>query len=559
MARRRALLGSVLLVALACRDERKSAPPTAPQSSSTATEPNSDGESDPSLRPLNAAAVAKGDVAFVVRGTARLGLKVRGAGLLSVHVEQDPLVITAPRVEASGASSSLSIDLPGSGARPIRVTWTLPAGVEVVAASVSDTAPEEPGVARKFAGALAGRNVVVILSDALHADHLGCYGNTRPTSPRIDALAKEGVLFRQARAQSCWTVPSVTTLMTGLAQEEHGVRDVGVRLDDAVPTLAEAMQARGYATVALVQNALVSKDSGITRGFEDWREFVGDLRNDLLAAFLATVNARHEKPLFAYIHLLPPHAPYTPPGPLGTRFEKPAPGADGSIAALTRLNRPGVSASDPAVVRMAGLYDNHVAFADVMVETLLESAENAFGKEKLAVVFLSDHGEAFGQHGRMGHNTQLFDEMVHVPLVVWAPGSSLPAGTTVDAPFCLTGFQALLRAMAGDAAAAAGGEAPLQFLSARFLKKGPLQRAVVFGSWKLVGPWGHDGLALFDLAKDPGERLDVSRDHPVLTEALKRELESWTARAHEHAGTPFTPDAQLQKEMGELGYTQGGK
>ena len=113
--------------------------------------------------------------------------------------------------------------------------------------------------------------------------------------------------------------------------------------------------------------------------------------------------------------------------------------------------------------------------------------------------------------------------------------------------------------MLGDETAAAGSEAPLQVLSARFLKKGPLQRAVVFGNWKLVGPWGHDGVALFDLAKDPGERLDVSRDHPVLTEALKQELEDWTARTRQHAGTPFTPDPQLQKEMGELGYTQGGK
>lgn len=556
MARRRALLGWLLLAALACREESKSAPPAAPRPSSA---PATDGDADPSLRPLNAAAVAKGDVAFVVRGAARLGLKVRGAGLLSVHVEQDPLVITAPRVEARGEASSLSIDLPGRGARPIRVTWTLPAGVEVVAASVSDAAPEEAGAARKFAGALAGRNVVVVLSDALHADHLGCYGSARATSPRIDALAKEGVLFRQVRAQSCWTVPSVTTLMTGLAQEEHGVRDVGVRLDDAVPTLAESMQARGYATVALVQNALVSKESGIARGFEDWREFIGDLRNDLLPSFQAAVSTRREKPLFAYVHLLPPHAPYTPPGPLGTRFEKPAPGADGSIAALTRLNRPGVSATDPAVVRMAGLYDNHVAFADVMVDELLEAAEKAFAKEKLAVVVLSDHGEAFGQHGRMGHNTQLFDEMVHVPLVIWAPGSSLPAGTTVDAPFCLTEFPALLRALLGDEAAAAGGAPALQFLSARFLKSGPLQRAVVFGSWKLVGPWGRDGLALFDLAKDPGEKLDVSRDHPVLLAALKQELESWTARTRARAATAFTPDAQLQKEMGELGYTQGGK
>ena len=556
MARWRALPGSVLLAALACRDEPKSAPPSVPRTSSA---PSAESASDPSLRPLNAAAVAKGDVAFIVRGTARLGLKVRGAGLLNVHVEQDPLVITAPRVEARGESSSLAIDLPGAGARPIRVTWTLPAGVEVVAASVSDEAPEEPSMARRFAGALSGRHVVVLLADALHADHLGCYGSARPTSPRVDQLAKEGVLFRSARAQSAWTVPSVTTLMTGLAQEEHGVRDVGVRLDDAVPTLAEAMQARGYATVALIQNALVSKESGIARGFEDWREFAGDLRNDLLPAFHSVVNAQRDQPLFAYVHMLPPHAPYTAPGPLATRFEKPAPGADGSIAALTRLNRPGVSASDPAVVRMAGLYDNHVAFADLMVETMLEAAEKAFGEEKLAVVFLSDHGEAFEQHGRMGHNTQLFDEMVHVPLVVWAPGSPLPAGTTVDAPFCLTDFPALLRAMVGDAAAAEGGAAPLQFLSARFLKKGPLQRAVVFGSWKLVLPWGRDGFALFDLAKDPGERLDVSRDHPVLTEALKQELERWTTRAREHAGTPFTPDSQLQKEMGELGYTQGGK
>src|SRR5262249_28014803 len=226
---------------------------------------------------------------FVVRGAAKLGLKVRGAGLLSVHVEEDPLKITAPRVEAHGETSSPSIDLPGEGARPIRVTWTLPAGVEVVAATVQEAAggatPGATSAARRFAGACAGRNVFVLLADALHADHLGCFGSARPTSPRIDQLAKEGVRFKQARAQSAWTIPSVTTLFTGLAQEQHGVRDVGVRLDDAIPTLAEAMRTRGYATLALVQNTLVTQETGLARGFDDWREFAGETRQDFLPAF----------------------------------------------------------------------------------------------------------------------------------------------------------------------------------------------------------------------------------------------------------------------------------
>jgi arylsulfatase A-like enzyme len=554
-------LGVILLSVAACGDEPKSAPkPASPGSSAS----SGDAESEPALRPLPAAAVAKGDVAFFVRGAARLGLKVRGEGVLAVHVEQDPLTISTPRVEARGESSTLSIDLPGAGVRPIRVTWTLPAGVEVAAATVSEAGgaarPDDASAAHRFAGALAGRHVVVLLADALHADHLGCFGSPRPTSPRIDALAKEGVRFKNARAQSAWTIPSVTTLMTGLPQEQHGVRDVGVRLDDAVPTLAEAMRARGYATLALVQNTLVTKETGLARGFDEWSEFAGEARDGLVPAFQAAVGARRERPLFAYVHLLPPHAPYTPPAPFATQFERPVPGADGSIAVLARLNKPGATPADPAVLRMAGLYDNSVAYADALVGRIVDAAVAAFGKEKLAVVVLSDHGEAFGQHGLLGHNTQLFDEMVHVPLVVWAPGSPLSAGSTFDAPFCLTEFAATLRSFVGDTESAKGDTAPpLRFLSARFMKSGPLQRAVLFGTWKFVEPWGRDGAALFDLARDPGERADVGRDHPVLIAALKQELEAWVARSTQRAGATFTPDAKLQKELGELGYTQGGK
>ncbi|MBM4014613.1 MAG: sulfatase [Planctomycetes bacterium] len=437
-----------------------------------------------------------------------------------------------------------------------------------------------PATASAAAGAWRGRSVAVVVCDALHAAHLSCYGADQPTSPEIDALAQAGVRFATFRSQTAWTVPSIATLFTGATQEAHGVRDVGLVLAATWPTLAEAFRAAGYATAAFVQNKLVTRETGLDRGFDEWREYPGESRDALQPELEAFLARPRERPLFLYVHLLPPHAPYQPPAGFAGRFGQPKGVIDGSVRSLGELAQRQPKANDPHVVTLRGLYRNHVAYGDTLAGAV---ARAFFGDrpQQAALLLLSDHGEAFGQHEAVGHNVQVFDEMVHVPLVAVAPGSATPAGRVIAAPCFMPDLAPTLRELcalpADDAAeqdpAATSGRslatafAPtpdeftprVQALSARFLEGDARQRALVFGRFKLVSPAGRRATALFDLAADPAESIDVSPNHPVLAAALRQELAQFAAAAQFGAASDtFTPDAQLRAELEALGYGAAG-
>ena len=150
-------------------------------------------------------------------------------------------------------------------------------------------------------------NVVIVVIDTLRADRLGCYGHERPTSPRIDALAAEGVLFERACASAPWTLPSVSSLFTGLLPAEHRVLVDGDRLEESVPTLAEGLASLGLATWSLHHNPYAGELAGLARGFQVCRLTERDTDGPSLAAFLAE---RPRSPFFLYVHNTEPHDPH---------------------------------------------------------------------------------------------------------------------------------------------------------------------------------------------------------------------------------------------------------
>jgi arylsulfatase A-like enzyme len=532
---------------------------------------------EPRLRSYPLAEEREFDLALLVDGAAEAALIAKTNGALVVTIEQDGGATAEIRVELAGDGSPCQFVLPGAKPRAVRLRSTLPAGVELASLRVRDQ-PQEIG-GGDAAGAWRGRSVAVVVCDALHAAHLSCYGADQPTSPQIDALARDGVRFAAFRSQTAWTVPSVATLFTGATQEAHGVRDVGQVLAATWPTLAEAFAAAGYATAAFVQNKLVTRETGLDRGFDEWREYPGESRNLLLPELEAFLAAPRNRPLFLYVHLLPPHAPYQPPPEFAGRFGQPKGAIDGGVRSLGELAQREPKASDPHVVTLRGLYRNHVAYGDALAGTV---ARAFLGRDpdRAALLLLSDHGEAFGQHEAVGHNVQVFDEMVHVPLVAVAPGSMTPAGRVVDAPCFMpdlvptlvdlcalphapeddSSLRAAGRSLAGAFAPAVTEFAPrLQALSARFLEGDARQRALVFGRFKLVAPAGRRATALYDLSEDPSESADASARHPVLAAALRAELATFAATARESAAAgTFEPDAKLRAELEALGYGAAG-
>lgn len=418
------------------------------------------------------------------------------------------------------------------------------------------------------------RSVLVIVVDSLHAGHVSSHGYSRPTTPNFDRFAARGVRFESAYSQSSWTLPSTASLFTALEQERHGVRTFDDGLSPELATVAERFANAGYGTCALVQTPVLSSRHGLDRGFE--RYTVLDHSPDSLERTLelargAWTRAPHE-PLFLYVHLAPPHMPYQPPAPHRGRFSDPASSIEGSIAECRRIHRARLAPEHPDVTALVARYDEHVAHADATVGRLLEQLGSSGARKDAWVVWTSDHGEAFLQHGSQGHNATVFEEMIHVPLAL-APLAGESAARVVREPVStmdiaptvleLCGLGPLPGDVAGRTLAPAlrGDALPhdrlLAFSSRYKADERELQLAVRRGALKLAWSGATSSAELYDLYSDPRESRDASPTHPEALAELSRELERF--RAELRATTPAkslraAPQSASRERLAELGY-----
>lgn len=290
--------------------------------------------------------------------------------------------------------------------------------------------------------------VVVILLDALHAGHLSHLGCERETTPNLDALAAEGVSFTQALAPAPYTLATVSSILTGKLPDRHGLVDKRSLLDGAEVTLAETLAEAGYRTCAAVGNLNGSSIFACDQGFEEYVEVFrpqdgrsvdvvyGEDRYHfakavdyppLVERFLADDDGR---PLLLYLHILEPHEPYAPPEPFRARYiedDYEGPFAGGDSATLIRARRGDLVPGPSDKEAVQALYDANLAHVDEVLGRIFEQLDAAGLFRDALVVVTSDHGEAFWQHGEQGHNTTLYDEMLHVPLIVRFPQGTGPA------------------------------------------------------------------------------------------------------------------------------------
>lgn len=271
----------------------------------------------------------------------------------------------------------------------------------------------------------AGRDVIVILLDAARADAFSAYGASRPT-PAVDALAADGVLFERAVSAAPWTAPSVSTLLTGLLPDAHGVEAWDRGLPKPVSTLGEYFQAAGYRTVIWSQHLLYRTNPTLRRGFDEILEVDPEERDLLpeLSDLLAD-----DGPSFVLVHLLVPHAPYTPPAPWADRYAAATGGAsiepgDPSFARPFQRNWDPLEPDPADVALLRDRYDEMVAWADALVGRLLAGLRTSGRYDDALLILTSDHGEAFWEHGSFLHTRLLHDEVLRVPLIVKLPGGA---------------------------------------------------------------------------------------------------------------------------------------
>ncbi len=429
------------------------------------------------------------------------------------------------------------------------------------------------------------RLVVVYVMDALRADRLDCLGARLGASVTCDRLAREGMLFRAHRSVAPNTLPSTKELFTGYAFVERG----GWKLvPEDGPTLAEQFHAAGYHTGLFSGNPHVSAAFGTDRGFEhaapevliDSYKSAG--YNDNAARVHAAALAwLHSLPAgskaFLYLHTIHPHNPYDPPEPFRSRFTAGAASAiDGGTDTLTAVKQRKVEASPADRQRLAGLYTGSFAYDDAELGKLLAGLAAWAPLAETLVAVTADHGEELFDHGGVLHGYTLYEEMMRIPLILWAPERLRPAA--VEAPTNTLDLNVTLLELAGlPPSARAEGRSLLQsardpreprLASASSLKGGIYSASN--GRFKLVlAPrtgldWGQgEGLGrsrdpeyLFDLTKDPGEIVNLAGRGGLEAAWLRSRLMAWIARGRTPVqGSGEGPvDRETQDKLRALGY-----
>lgn len=390
-------------------------------------------------------------------------------------------------------------------------------------------------------------NLILISIDTLRADRLGCYGATGAETPAMDALAREGVLFRHTYASLPLTLPSHATMLTGLEPVAHGLVDNGMSTASlGAPTLAERLSQAGYDTGAFVAAFVLNRIFGLDRGFSSYDDGPPE-ETELAGLFTQVADARERvdqalawlrraraRPFFLWLHLYDVHAPHEAPPAFRQRF-----------------------AANP--------YDGEVAYVDSQVRRLLDFLKTRGLERNTLLVLTSDHGESLGEHGEETHGLFIYDATLRVPLVMRLPGR-LPAGRVIDSPATLADLSPtildLLRLP----------QNPTHQGSPLFARNTPAERTLWAQSdyperqygwarlrsvrqrrWKYIEAPRPE---LYDLEADPGERREVGAAFPAETrafQALVRRQEDELQKARPPVSAQ-EPDAETRARLAALGY-----
>ncbi len=399
------------------------------------------------------------------------------------------------------------------------------------------------------------RNVVLVSIDTCRSDHLSCYGFEKETTPNIDSVAAEGILFENVVSPVPITLPAHISMLTGQIPPTHGVHDnAHYRLTEETTTLAELLGDHGFATGGFVSAFVLDRGFGIAQGFDTYQdrfvktirsEFGNERRGDETTRFaLSWIDERKNEEFFLFLHFYDPHIKYDPPEPFATRFR-----------------------GDP--------YSGEIAFADHCVGRVLKKLRDTGLSGSTLLIITGDHGEMLGEHGEDEHSYFIYEGAIKVPLIVKIPGK--PGGARIsdavglvdivptlcglldiDAPPGIDG-EDLTRLIDGRSRSPEG-----RFIFSESLYPAEIGANTLLGlsstGWKYIQTTRPE---LYDLRDDPGEENNLietcpERARPVAAiyrEALEKILEAGPARKPR---SRLESDRETLDRLASLGYTGSG-
>jgi choline-sulfatase len=394
-------------------------------------------------------------------------------------------------------------------------------------------------------------DVLLITIDTLRADHVGAYGFKNARTPTIDGLARNGVLFEHAYSQVPLTLASHTSLLTGTYPFHNGVQDfTGQPLSPNIRSVAQALQAQGYDTAAIVSSYVLDRSWGLNRGFNLYYDvFKGSnfLENDpglverkaggSVDEALKWLRRNRTKPFFLWLHLYDPHSGYEPPEPFRTQF-----------------------ADSP--------YDGEIAYADQELGRVIAYLKQRGLYDRTLVILASDHGESLGEHGEKEHGFFVYHSTLHVPLVLKAPLSSGIRAHHVSDPVPIMGIAPTILATLKL-------HDPIQqqFETESLLAAGTSNSASVYSEsfysfssfgWSPVRTINNRSYQfieapkpeLYDLRNDPAEKQNLIADQPAVGSVMDQELKNLVLRyaPHDSPTGGSQLDAEAVEKLRALGY-----
>ncbi len=410
-------------------------------------------------------------------------------------------------------------------------------------------------------------NLVLISMDTLRADHVGAYGYERSVTPNIDALAARGVLFENAVAQSSWTRPSHLSMFTGRYPNEHGVCALvdRQRLPADIPTVASELARAGLRTAAFTGGVNVSAEFGFDNGFEIYRTN-GKYFADNLGALREWLDDNGDERFFLFLHGYDAHTPYLnePEDREALSLEKKPP---------RRGVRPVCKRSDSErrVRAFVDEYDAAIRRGDRNIGIVVEELRRRRLLDRTVIVFTSDHGEEFLEHGRCFHLTTLYREVLHVPLIIAGPGLErgrrsrlVPASVSV-APTLLAVAGVHEHRLPGQSLLAADADVDsLPFVvseTERRARNGRGQghlRSLTTDSEKLLHRVTDGNYERFDLSSDPAELEPVTAGGrlEILVTRLERWLSEHPPQVHSDRARASNDlqNSELDRQLRRLGY-----
>lgn len=464
---------------------------------------------------------------------------------------------------------------------------------------------------RGDATAGAPRGVIMVLVDTLRKDHLDAYGYHRETAPNLTRIASEGTLFSDAIAQGAWTKVSVPSMLSSTYPSSNGIFEMNHKLPSSAQTLAEAFREAGYATWAGSANGFSGKGTNLHQGVEVLHEsgsFVGSEWTDhrksarvITDQLLPWLETHSDVPFFAFFHTIDPHSPYEPYEPYDTlwgsqngkeehqaRVDKVLPFIKSGfmknmgLPLASELEEAGVDA-EAFVGQEIDWYDGSIRVADDEFQRIIDELEELGIADDTLIVFLSDHGEEFLDHGGHFHEENVYGEMINVPLVLRWPGG-VPEGRIIDETVQLLDVAPTILELAKIAkpeSMQGQSLAPLLATDGRWSPRPAISEwtrrtdqrdqemvdafSIIVDGYKLIHnverPDGFPEYELYDHREDPLDQNDIASEHPEIVERLSELLGDWHGWAlanelpSDEEATQGLDSAELER-LRSLGYVQ---